>query len=214
MGLLSAEFSVVERSIFLTNLMRGPHQSNQVQPNGIPGFVLMNEYNQEAKELLKNEDGKKAVFFAGRVFAPHTFSDQIPDFSSKQYVFLNHYSLKVPLEEAAEKAGLSPEQADRFLDRKDVQGWLTDRALKNHIKTEWEVPGKLYKELDDVYEGRKVLRAKAQMDALKLLAERVAPPKRNGDEHAGVTFTFNFGADSVKAAIDRQAAIEAEISNE
>lgn len=171
----------------------------------------MNPYTAEAKELLKSEDGGGGLVMAGRVFTPHTFSDKLPDFSARQYVFLRHYSLEVPLDEAARKADLSPEQAERFLARKDVREWLADRALKSYIKNEWEVPGKLYKELDDVYEGRKVLERKSQMEALKLLAERVAPPKRSSEGQGPPSYTFNFGADAVRAALDRQKSIEAEI---
>lgn len=173
----------------------------------------MNPYTEEAKELLKSDDGAKGLVLGGRIFSPHTFSKNLPDFSASQYVFLRHYSLEVPLEEAALKATMTPEEAERFLERPKVKAWLADRALKSYIKNEWEVPGKLYKELDDVYEGRKVLERKSQMEALKLLAERVAPPKRN-DGPSSPTYTFNFGADAVKAAFQRQASIEAELEKD
>lgn len=171
----------------------------------------MNEYTEEAKELLRTEDGAKGLLVRNRVFTPHTFSDELPDFSSRQYVFLRHYSLEVPLDEAADKAGMTPEDAERFLERPKVRAWLADRALKAYIKNEWEVPGKVYKELDDVYEGRKPL-SKAQTEALKMLAERVAPVKKHSDGEKAPTYTFNFGVEAVKAAFKRQAAIDAELA--
>ncbi len=171
----------------------------------------MNEYNEAAKDLVRAEDGTSGLVLGNRVFSPHTFSSSIPDFSTRQYVFLRHYSLEVPLEEAATKAGMTPEEAERFLDRPKVREWLGDRALKAYIKQEWEVPGKAYKELNDVYEGRKPL-TKAQVEALKMLVARVAPEKRSDDNRSNSSFTFNFGVEAVREAVARQKAIETELS--
>lgn len=194
-------------------LFPGRDSRTVARKGSIPSrFLSQNPFNEEAKALLKTEDGGRGLCIAGRVFTPHTFSEKLPNFSSRHYVFLRHYSLETPLEDAAEKAELTVEQAERFLDRKDVREWLADRALKSYIKQEWEVPGKLYKELDDVYEGRKVLERKSQMEALKLLAERVAPPRRSTDGQGSPSYTFNFGVDAVKAAFDRQKAIDAEVA--
>lgn len=171
----------------------------------------MNEINQEAKDLVRAEDGKRGLVVGNRVFSPHTFSKKIPDFSAREYVFLRHYSLEVPLEEAAAKAELAVDEACRFLERPKVQEWLADRALKAYIKQEWEVPGKAYQELDDVYEGRKTCN-KSQIEALKMLVARVAPEKRSDDNRSNPSYTFNFGVEAVREAFKRQAAIETEIS--
>ena len=61
------------------------------------------------------------------------------------------------MEEACQKAAMTLDQADHFLNRKDVKEWLADRAMKSYIKNEWEVPGKLYKELDDIETEEKLL---------------------------------------------------------
>lgn len=166
--------------------------------------------NQEARALVKAEDGKQALAIGGRVFSPHQFDDAIPDFSSRQYLFLNAYRLGVSIEDACEKAGLSVDQADRFLARQDVIGWLKDRALKDHIKREWEEPGKWYQMGNDKLEGRRKM-DKADTVIWQEFGKRVAPCK--GDSHGNQTkIEINIDPKAVRDAFIRQDAIEGELA--
>lgn len=105
---------------------------------------------------------------------------------------------------------MTPEQADRFLDKPMTVAWLQDRAIKDHIKNEWAEPGKWYKEGDDIMEGRKMW-SKAQLEVWKAFGERVAPPKRTSDGSTQPKIQINIDPSAVQEAFRRQQAIEAEI---
>lgn len=170
----------------------------------------MNEYTPEARALIASEDGKKGLVVGNRVFSPHQFDASIPDFHSRHYVFLNAYRYGVPLEEAALKADMSAEQADRFLDRKDVKAWLTDRAKKDYIKNEWGEPGKWYEIGDAVLEGKREL-TKAQQVVFQEFGQRVAP--KRGETSSGITkIEINIDPKAVKDALVRQEAIDGELA--
>lgn len=151
-----------------------------------------------------------APLVVGRdVYDPLAFAPKIVRFSRKQYQFLNHYRLGVPLEDAALKADLTSEQAERFLDKADTQAWLEDRALMNHIKTEWEEPGKWWRMGNEVLEGKRDFN-KAQTVVFQEFGQRAVPKK--GELGSGPKVTVNVSVEAVKEAFRRQEAIDGELA--
>lgn len=168
---------------------------------------------QEAKDLVKADDGFSGLVVGRKVYSPHTFDSRIPDFTAQQYVFLRHYRLGVPLEEAATQAGLTPEAADAFLSRPKVVAWLQDRAIKDYIKNEWAEPGKWWKEGDDVLKGHKEF-TKIKLEIWKEFGQRVAPLKREVHQPSAPKIEINIDPSAVQDAFRRQNAIEADIVKE
>lgn len=164
------------------------------------------------KELIAQgrTDATAPLIVGNTVFDPLLFAPEFVKFSRKQYLFLNAYKLGVPLEEAAAKAEMSVESANRFLDKSTTIAWLKDRALQNHIKTQWEEPGKWWKLGDDVLEGKRDL-TKAQQIIFQEFGQRIVPKK--ADTSNGVTkIVINIDPQSVKDALVRQEAIDGELS--
>lgn len=135
--------------------------------------------------------------------------DHLIKFNRKQYQFLNSYRLGVSLDEAATKADISVDAADRFLKRDDVRRWLEDRALMHHIKTEWEEPAKWYAMGDKVLEGKKKL-DKAQTEVWKEFGKRVAPLRGDGP-NGGTHIEINIDPDAIERARAKKRAIDGEI---
>lgn len=148
------------------------------------------------------------------MYDPLLFSRRIVHFSRRQYLFLNAYRLGVPLSEAAAKAELTPEQAERFLKRPMTRAWLEDRAKKDHIRDEWAESAKWWEMGNDVLEGKKHL-SKDQQVVYMAFGERVARVPRVADEDKGKTIiNFNFTANDVKDAFRREASLAASIEAE
>lgn len=173
----------------------------------------MNPGNQDIKDLVKATDGAKGVVVGNLVYEPLTFAPQIVRFTRKQYLFLNHYRLGIPLEAAAEKADISPEYAKHFLEKEDTVAWLEDRATKDHIRNEWQEPGKWWQMGNEVLEGRKHL-SKDQQVVYMAFGERIAPKPKIIEDNSKTTINFNFTAEDVKEAFKRQESINAEIVQE
>ncbi len=159
------------------------------------------------------DDGVQGVYIAGRVYDPLLFAPGQVKFTARQYVFLQSYRLGVPLEDAATKADMSTEAAERFLAKDDTRRWLEDRALKDHIKNEWDEPGKVYAEADRLFNADEV--PKHKVDILKEFWDRVSPkPSRNGGGNAAPNVIINISGEAVKEAFIRKTAIDAQISRE
>lgn len=174
----------------------------------------MNEFTAEARDLIKAEDGRKGLVVGNHIFSPHQFNEDIPDFTSRQYIFLNAFRFGVPLEEAAQKADMPPESAERFLDKPKVKAWLADRATKDYIKKEWAEPGKWWQYGDKVLTGEKTLN-KGQMVVFQAFGDRVCPKLKDPNDATPKTvIQFNFSAEAVQKAFDRQQSIDAEIVKE
>lgn len=173
----------------------------------------MDNAAQQAKELIKLEDGVTGLVVGANVYDPLLFSPDIVKFSAKQYVFLRSYRLGVSLEDAALKSGLTKDEAERFLDKPKTKAWLEDRATKDHIKNEWAEPGKWFKEGDDIIEGKKNW-SKAQLEVWKAFGERVAPVKKEETHNTKPTIQINIDPSAVQEAFRRQQSIEAEIVRE
>lgn len=166
---------------------------------------------EQARALLKAEDGAQGLVVGKDVYDPLLFSPKLLRFTAKQYLFLRAYRMGVSLVEAAHKAGMSPESAERFLDKPDVMEWMQDRAAKDYIKNEWAEPGKWWKKGDDVLEGKENW-TKAQLEVWKAFGERVAPVKRETDtQNKSPQIQINIDPTAVQEAFRRQNAIEAEV---
>lgn len=173
------------------------------------------ELREEVKELVKSEDGIRGIVIGNQVYDPLQFSPEIVQFSSKQYKFLHAYRLGVSIQDAASKCGMSEESAERFLNKESTIKWLQDRALKDHIKMEWEEPGKWYQEMNRLYNEDLV--PKHKIEILKEFGDRVCPKvSRNADAQARTTIEIVIDPGAIERSKTRRQTIEAEIikSNE
>ena len=164
-------------------------------------------------KAAKTDDGKVLVV-GNRVYDASLLVPDVIHFTRKQYLFLAAYRLGVPLAEAAGKAGMEPEEAERFLDRPKTIQWLQDRAMKSHIRQEWHESDKWWEVGNECLEGKRHL-AKDQQVVFLEFGKRVCPEsKSTGEGSKGTTINFNFGPEAVQEAFRRQAAIETEIVRE
>lgn len=159
-------------------------------------------------EAAAKVDGTKVLIVGNRVYDASQLIPSVVHFTRNQYLFLNHYRLGVPIEEAASKANMTPEEADRFLQRPKTVAWLQDRAQKDHIRNEWAEGGKWWEMGNECLEGKKHL-SKDQQVVFMAFGERVCPKPRVSDEPQNKTvINFNFTANDVKEAFRREASFE------
>lgn len=171
----------------------------------------MSNPDKEMIESLGNTDATRALVVGNSVYDPLVFQPTLVRFTRKQYVFLNAYRLGVPVVEACAKADMTLDQADYFLSKPDTIAWLQDRALKDHIRNEWQEPGKWWAMGDEVLEGKRHL-SKDQQVVYMAFGERVCPKsKESAETSKGNIINFNFGPEAVQEAFRRQNAIEAEL---
>lgn len=172
----------------------------------------MSEYpNQQEVRKLSSQEGSKVLVVGNRVYDASQLIPSVVHFTRKQYLFLQSYRLGIPLEEAAHKAGMMPEEADHFLDMPKTVAWLEDRATKDYIRNEWAEGGKWWEMGNDVLEGKKHL-AKDQQVVFMAFGDRVCPKAKEVSEGNKTTINFNFTAKDVQDAFKRQASIDAEIA--
>lgn len=165
-------------------------------------------------ENLGKTDATRALVVGSSVYDPLIFSRRLVHFSRRQYLFLNAYRVGVPLADAAVKADLTTEQADRFLKRPMTRAWLEDRAKKDYIRQEWNESNKWWEMGNEVLEGKKHL-SKDQQVVYMAFGDRVCPKARESDSDKGKTvINFNFTANDVKEAFRREASYEAKLENE
>jgi hypothetical protein len=175
------------------------------------------ELREEAKALMKKDDGAPGIVVGNQVLEELTFCDdeakKVIKFTTRQYRFLNAYKLHIPLAEAAHKAGMTPEQAERFLSTPNAIAWLQDMALKNHIKHEWEEPGKWYA-VGEEYRNTNFV-PKHKIDVWKEFGDRVCPKvSRNAEQNGNTSITININPEALEKSKVRRATIEAEIVKE
>lgn len=160
-------------------------------------------------EEIAKQDGTKVVVVGNRVYDASQLVPSVVHFTRSQYLFLNHYKLGVPLEEAADKSGMTVEDAERFLRRSKTRAWLEDRALKDHIRNEWAEGGKWWQMGDDCLEGKKHL-SKDQQVVFMAFGDRVCPKKSDTSDQSKTTINFNFSADDVREAFKREQSFDTE----
>lgn len=172
------------------------------------------ENREIAKALQKSEDGIRGITVGNDVYEALNFADasaqKILRFTTRQYRFLNAYRLGVSFQEACSKAGLSPEQAERFLQKADTVAWLQDRALKDHIKREWEEPGKWYEVGEEMRNMDEV--PKHKLEIWKEFGDRAVPKQsRNADSGNSTKIEIIIDPGAHERSKERRAAIEAQI---
>ena len=164
----------------------------------------------ETVKAVARVDGAPVLVIGKRVYDASSLIPSVRHFTRQQYLFLNAYRFGVPLEEAALKSGLAPDEAERFLDRPKTVAWLQDRALKDHIREEWEEPAKWWSYGSEVLEGTREF-SKAQIEVWKDFGRRVAPAREaHGEGETKIQINIDPGA--VQEAFRRQKAIDAEIA--
>lgn len=162
-------------------------------------------------QALGRTDATRALVVGNSVYDPLLFSRQLVRFSRRQYLFLNAYRLGVALQDAANKAGMTVEQAERFLKRPMTRQWMEDRAKKDYIRNEWHESNKWWEMGHEVLEGTRHL-AKDQQVVYLEFGKRVCPEiKQSSEANKGPTINFNFGPEAIKEALSRQEHIEAEL---
>lgn len=163
---------------------------------------------------LAKIDGSPVLIVGNRVYDASQILPDVVHFTRQQYLFLNTYRLGVSVDEAATKAGLTKEEAERFLDRPKTVAWLQDRALKSHIRNEWHESDKWWQIGNECLDGTRHLSKDQQVVYLEF-GKRVCPEQKSHPEsNKGPTINFNFGPEAVKEAFRRQAAIDAEVSGD
>lgn len=173
----------------------------------------MNENREQAQELATSEDAVRGLVVGNRVYDPLLFSTGIVEFTAKQYIFLKHFRLGIPLDEAAARASMTPEQANRFLDKPATRTWLQDRALKDYIKEEWAEPGKWWQQGDEWLKAPKEQKPnKNDVEIWKEFGRRVCPISEN--QSGGAKIEINIDPMAVQEAFRRQQVIEAQIVND
>lgn len=164
-------------------------------------------------EQVARAEGTKVLVLGNRVYDASQLVPSLVHFTRQQYLFLQNYRLGVPLEDAASKAGFTVEEAERFLTKPKTVAWLQDRAVKDHIRTEWAEPGKWWEMGDQVLKGEKHL-SKDQQIVYMAFGDRVCPKTKETESGPKTTINFNFSAKDVQEAFQRQASIDAELAND
>lgn len=157
-------------------------------------------------------DGTKVLIVGNRVYDASQLVPSVVHFTRSQYLFLQNYRLGITIDEAAQKANMTAQEAENFLARPKTISWLQDRAVKDHIRNEWAEGGKWWEMGNDCLEGKKHL-SKDQQVVFMAFGERVCPKPRIDAEQQGKTvINFNFSAEDVQEAKRRQKSIETELS--
>lgn len=173
----------------------------------------MNEQTEQAKELVKSEDAVRGLVVGNRVYEPLLFAPEIVHFTAKQYIFLHSYRLGVPLEDAATKAGLSVESAERFLDKPQTKAWLQDRATKDYIKNEWAEPGKWWQQGDAWLNAPKEQKPnKNDVEIWKEFGKRVQPLSDQGMSVNKIE--INISPDAIQKSKERRKFIDTQLVKE
>lgn len=168
---------------------------------------------QPDRELINDlgkTDATRALVVGNSVYDALLFSRRLVRFSRRQYLFLNSYRLGVSLAEAAVKADMTIDQAERFLRRPQTRAWMEDRAKKDYIRTEWHESNKWWEMGHEVLEGKRHLSKDQQVVYLEF-GKRVCPEVKSIQD-ARPNIQINIDPGAVQEAFRRQNAIDAEIS--
>lgn len=172
-------------------------------------FMSEDAVAMEIKATARLE-GVKVAVVGDRVYDASQLVPGIVHFTRREYLFLQHYRLGVTLGDAASKAGMGVDEAERFLGRSKTVEWLRDRAVKDHIRGEWAEGGKWWEMGEKCLNGERRL-SKDQQVVFMAFGERVCPKPRAEQEGARTVVNFNFSPESVLEAFRRQEIIEAEV---
>lgn len=157
------------------------------------------------KALKRNQAVHRSMgtMTVGGFFTPRIFT-----FRPNEMRFLREFSPAVTVADAAKKAGVPVEFAEKFLRRKAVREFLQDKFQQIAIQEGWTVE-RWFSEGDKVWRGQKVV-TREQLDIWKEFGSRILPKARTAgtDGQEKPSITINIGA--VDEAFRRQQAIRAE----
>lgn len=166
---------------------------------------------------LEHSETRRGLRVREDVFLPLVFhKGKHIVFKRKHLLLLDAWKPGVPLARAAEAAGMTQEQAMRFLRRKDVRLWLHDLAKEAAIKNDWDRPEKWYAMADDWLSGRKSYDSEGRdIEIWKELGARAVPkPSRNAPAAGPTQIEININPGAVDRALQRQQSIDTKIADE
>lgn len=158
---------------------------------------------------IARENDSRPLVVGHRVFDRLLNTEHIVQFGDKKYLLLQLLLRDIPIEEAAQRVGLSTEQAVAFRDSDKAQEYLQDRMLARVVAEEAKNEDRWWVRTELVLQGKMDLN-KAQTEMMKEQGRRVSPVK---DGTTNTKIEINIDPGAVKAAFIREKAIEAELSN-
>jgi hypothetical protein len=148
----------------------------------------------------------------GKVTVGGFFTERLFTFRPNEMRFLREFGPETSIEEAAKKAGVPVDVAQKMLKRRSVREFLQDKFQQVAIQNGWTVE-RWMAEGDKVWRGQKVI-SREQLDVWKEFGARILPKTKSGaaandGERPQITININ----AVDEAFRRQEAIKAEIIN-
>lgn len=183
-------------------------------PENQPNEEANKERQEESQRLLEPRNPPRLPHQSmrrafGTVTVGAFFTPQIFRFRPNEMRFLREFGPDTSVEEAAKKAGVPVEYAERMLNRKAVKQFLADKFQQVAIQQGWTVE-RWMAEGDKVWRGLKVV-TREQMDIWKEFGARILPKSRGGAEAGSEKPQITININAVDEAFRRQRAIEAEI---
>jgi len=134
-------------------------------------------------------------------------------FTWKQYRFVNVYRKTLDLDKACLESKYPRSAALRFLKRRDVVAWMSDRSEMELVKRSWDAEGRWWVEGDKMFKAPTVPRHK--LEVWKEFGDRLeVKPGRNAvDDLTGRQTIINISPDAISAIRERERVVEAEIVN-
>lgn len=169
---------------------------------------------EEAKKFFGTPEAKCLPVREGsvyRFFVADPVSGEQFKFSWKTYKFLAAYNANKTIQESANDAGMSVQQAERILNNKKVKKWIRSMAERSAVKHQWMATDIWWKVGED-WIGSKKEATKTAREAWVEFGKRCVP--LGGPISNVNTIQVNIDPAAVTRALDKQRAIEAEISKE
>ena len=166
-------------------------------------------------EMAKSTAEKEARDFglrAGEMYMPSVFQgNKLLRVKAKEVKFLEAWIRLGDWGKALEEQGMGDGEAKAIVERPVNKEFLDDRmkemAIKRGLTADW-----FLSELYRVYSGESH-KTRDQIDVLKTIGARVSPVATQTNQgQEKITINVSFGA--IKEALNREAAIEAEIVRE
>lgn len=163
---------------------------------------------KEIKAIAKSNDLGVAIV-GNQVFEASKYAPGLRVFSTKKWLFLNHYINEMPLSEAAEKVGMTLEQAQEFVSSPLAVKWLERQSVVRAARQKWEGGGEWWVVGDECLDGKKHL-SKDQQIVFQAFGDRVAVKPRGDTEQVKTVINFNFTAQDVREAMKREQTFDTE----
>lgn len=165
----------------------------------------------QIREIARRNDAAVAIV-GNRVYEASKYAPDLIYFTTDKYLLLNHFHSGMSLEAAAQKSGVPIEEAESFIDSPKAVEHLRKLAIRDYIRRDWEGGGKWVEMGEAVLSGERKL-SKDQQVVYMAFRDQFMPKPKNENESKTV-INFNFTADDVKKALQRQSAIDVEVVQE